>query len=165
MHEFPFVHKIHKFDHGDDLVIMAMTGCWSCMKISFKAVFMTPRSSPSTWPSSPSSTCPWSSSSPPPWSKLPASNYSLQCPKLWESVHSSSKSTASSTASTELPEYRQIFKESSRQHPHPNCQDPVYKQILRQNILLYRSYSSAILPMPSYIIALPFPVWRCDWRL
>ena len=42
MHEFPFVHKIHKFDHGDDLVIMAMTGCWSCMKISFMAVFMTP---------------------------------------------------------------------------------------------------------------------------
>ena len=41
MHEFPFVHKIHKFDHGDDLVIMAMTGCWSCMKISFMAVFMT----------------------------------------------------------------------------------------------------------------------------
>ena len=27
MHEFPFVHKIHKFDHGDDLEIMAMTGC------------------------------------------------------------------------------------------------------------------------------------------
>ena len=42
MHEFPLVHKIHKFDHGDDLVIMAMTGCWSCMKISFMAVFMTP---------------------------------------------------------------------------------------------------------------------------
>ena len=45
MHEFPFVHKIHKFDHGDDLVIMAMTGCWSCMKISFMAVFMTPTNS------------------------------------------------------------------------------------------------------------------------
>ena len=29
MHEFPFVHKIHKFDHGDDLVIMAMNSCWS----------------------------------------------------------------------------------------------------------------------------------------
>ena len=43
MHEFPFVHKIHKFDHGDDLVIMAMTGCWSCMKISFRAVFMAPK--------------------------------------------------------------------------------------------------------------------------
>ena len=43
MHEFPFVHKIHKFDHGDDLVIMAMTGCWSCMKISFMAVFMAPK--------------------------------------------------------------------------------------------------------------------------
>ena len=27
MREFPFVHKIHKFDHGDDLVIIAMTGC------------------------------------------------------------------------------------------------------------------------------------------
>ena len=39
MHEFRFVHKIHKFDHGDDLVIMAMTG----MKISFMAVFMTPK--------------------------------------------------------------------------------------------------------------------------
>ena len=22
MHEFPLVHKVHKFDHGDDLVIM-----------------------------------------------------------------------------------------------------------------------------------------------
>ena len=43
MHEFSFVHKIHKFDHGDDLVIMAMTGCWSCMKISFMAVFMAPK--------------------------------------------------------------------------------------------------------------------------
>ena len=42
MHEFPFVHKIHKFDHGDDLVIMAIEGCWSCMKISFMAVFRTP---------------------------------------------------------------------------------------------------------------------------
>ena len=56
MHEFPFVHKIHKFDHGDDLVIMAMTGCWSCMKISFMAVFMTPKqcASPclSRWPHS-----------------------------------------------------------------------------------------------------------------
>ena len=31
MHEFPLVHKIHKFDHGDDLVIMAMTDCWSFM--------------------------------------------------------------------------------------------------------------------------------------
>ena len=31
MHEFPLVHKIHKFDHGDNLVIMAMTGCWSFM--------------------------------------------------------------------------------------------------------------------------------------
>ena len=27
MHEFPFVYEIHKFDHLDDLVIMAMTGC------------------------------------------------------------------------------------------------------------------------------------------
>ena len=43
MHELPFVFKIHKFDHGDDLVIMAMTGCWSCMKISFMAVFMAPK--------------------------------------------------------------------------------------------------------------------------
>ena len=41
MHEFPLVHQIH-FDHGDDLVIMAMTGCWSCMKILFRAAFMTP---------------------------------------------------------------------------------------------------------------------------
>ena len=31
MHEFPFVHKIHKFYHGDDLMIMAMTDCWSFM--------------------------------------------------------------------------------------------------------------------------------------
>ena len=54
MHEFPFVHKIHKFDHGDDLVIMAMTGCWSCMKISFMAVFMTPSTklSPASYSSS-----------------------------------------------------------------------------------------------------------------
>ena len=27
MHEFPLVLKIHKFDYGDDLVTMAMTGC------------------------------------------------------------------------------------------------------------------------------------------
>ena len=33
MHEFPFVHRIHKFDHADDLVIMAMTGCWSFMLV------------------------------------------------------------------------------------------------------------------------------------
>ena len=29
MHEFPFVHKIQKIDNGDDLLIVAITGCWS----------------------------------------------------------------------------------------------------------------------------------------